>query len=166
MKGKILFVAGLGVGYVLGTRAGRERYEQISRAASSLWNTDTVQRGVGTVSDFAKSSIGDLGEKANQMVRGVVHNATKPQETAPAKATTPAARRAAGKADAAASAARSSKSSASKPAASKSSSAKSGAAKSGSSKSTASKSSNSKSGGAKSTRATKSTKSSAPGADD
>ena len=33
MKGKILFVVGLGVGYVLGTRAGRERYEQIKQAA-------------------------------------------------------------------------------------------------------------------------------------
>ncbi len=29
MKGKIGLVVGLGVGYVLGTRAGRERYEQI-----------------------------------------------------------------------------------------------------------------------------------------
>ena len=31
MKGKILLVVGLGVGYILGTRAGRERYEQIRR---------------------------------------------------------------------------------------------------------------------------------------
>ena len=53
MKGKILFVVGLGVGYVLGTRAGRERYEQISRAAEGVWNTPAVQQGVDTVKDFA-----------------------------------------------------------------------------------------------------------------
>ena len=29
MKGKVGLVVGLSVGYVLGTRAGRERYEQI-----------------------------------------------------------------------------------------------------------------------------------------
>ena len=29
MRGKVGLVIGLGVGYVLGTRAGRERYEQI-----------------------------------------------------------------------------------------------------------------------------------------
>ena len=29
MRGKILFVFGLAVGYVLGTRASRERYEHI-----------------------------------------------------------------------------------------------------------------------------------------
>jgi hypothetical protein len=29
MRGKILIVAGLAVGYVLGARAGRERYEDI-----------------------------------------------------------------------------------------------------------------------------------------
>lgn len=39
MKGKILFIAGLGVGYVLGTRAGRERYEQIKAAAARVSGT-------------------------------------------------------------------------------------------------------------------------------
>ncbi|MFS0734824.1 hypothetical protein ABC304_05260 [Microbacterium sp. 1P10UB] len=56
MRGKVGLVIGVGIGYVLGTRAGRERYEQIKTQASSLWNTDTVQKQVGKVSDFAKSS--------------------------------------------------------------------------------------------------------------
>ena len=33
MKGKILFVAGLGLGYIFGTRAGREKYEQLKTLA-------------------------------------------------------------------------------------------------------------------------------------
>ncbi len=49
MKGKIAFVLGAAVGYVLGSRAGRERYEQIKRGAESLWHTEPVQRGVGAV---------------------------------------------------------------------------------------------------------------------
>lgn len=49
MKGKITFVVGAAVGYVLGTRAGRERYAQIKRGAQSVWESTPVQRGVGYV---------------------------------------------------------------------------------------------------------------------
>lgn len=56
MKGKIGLVVGLGVGYVLGTRAGRERYEQIKREAQKLWQLDPVQNQVVKVKAFAKSS--------------------------------------------------------------------------------------------------------------
>jgi hypothetical protein len=62
MKGKILFIAGLGVGYLLGTRAGRERYEQIKAAASSLWNAPVVQRQVDTVQDFVKDKAPEVAE--------------------------------------------------------------------------------------------------------
>jgi phage-related protein len=77
MKGKILFVVGLGVGYVLGTRAGRERYEQIRKAAQSVWNTPTVQHGVGTVKDFAMTRVGDLSDTVLDGVKGFIGNATK-----------------------------------------------------------------------------------------
>lgn len=56
MKGKIGLIVGLGVGYVLGTRAGRERYEQIAAAASKVWNLDPVQAQVARVKTFARSS--------------------------------------------------------------------------------------------------------------
>ena len=49
MKGKIAFVLGAAVGYVLGSRAGRGRYEQIKRGAQNVWNTEPVQKGVGLV---------------------------------------------------------------------------------------------------------------------
>lgn len=56
MKGKIGLIVGVGIGYVLGTRAGRERYEQIKEAATKLWETDPVQTQVARVSAFARSS--------------------------------------------------------------------------------------------------------------
>ncbi|MFE1646773.1 hypothetical protein [Microbacterium sp. P01] len=57
MRGKLGLVVGIGVGYVLGTRAGRERYEQIKTQAEKVWNLEPVQKQVGKATDFAKSSV-------------------------------------------------------------------------------------------------------------
>jgi hypothetical protein len=35
---------GMAIGYVLGTRAGRERYEQISRTAKRAWESQTAEK--------------------------------------------------------------------------------------------------------------------------
>ncbi|MCR2762986.1 YtxH domain-containing protein [Microbacterium sp. zg.B48] len=56
MRGKVGLVIGLAAGYVLGTRAGRERYEQIKTQVEKVWNLDPVQEQVGKVKDFAKST--------------------------------------------------------------------------------------------------------------
>lgn len=53
MKGKIGLVVGLGVGYVLGTRAGRERYEQIKTQWLKVWHLDAVQNQVTKAKAFA-----------------------------------------------------------------------------------------------------------------
>ena len=55
MRGRIGLVIGLGAGYVLGSRAGRARYEQIKTQWLKVWNLDPVQQQVGKVQDFAKS---------------------------------------------------------------------------------------------------------------
>src|ERR1700709_412946 len=44
MRGKILLVVGLGVGYVLGARAGRGRYDEIKRTAQKFWNDPRGQK--------------------------------------------------------------------------------------------------------------------------
>ncbi|WP_295819779.1 hypothetical protein [uncultured Microbacterium sp.] len=56
MKGKIGIVLGLAAGYVLGSRAGRERYEQIKAGYLKLWNTAPVQKQVATVKELGKSA--------------------------------------------------------------------------------------------------------------
>ncbi|MFT4281145.1 hypothetical protein [Microbacterium sp.] len=56
MRGKIGIVVGLAAGYVLGSRAGRERYEQIKAGFLKVWNTDPVQRQVEKVADLGKSA--------------------------------------------------------------------------------------------------------------
>jgi len=61
MAGKLMgrFVLGFGVGYVLGTRAGRERYDQIVRAWNSFIGSPTVhhaaERGKELVADVGRS---------------------------------------------------------------------------------------------------------------
>ena len=60
MRGKLLFITGGLVGYVLGARAGRKRYDQIAAAADNLWNADPVQRRVTQVRDFALERVGDV----------------------------------------------------------------------------------------------------------
>ena len=62
--GKITFFAGVGVGYVLGAAAGRQRFEQIKSAATKTWNNPNVQKGVDAAQDQAtkgaKSATGSL----------------------------------------------------------------------------------------------------------
>ena len=41
---KIVTLTAVGVGYVLGARAGRERYEQIAQGARKVWKDPRVQR--------------------------------------------------------------------------------------------------------------------------
>lgn len=68
--GKISFLGGVAVGYVLGARAGRQRYEQIKRAALGVWSSGPVQSGVDTaketVRDQGASMAGLVGDAAKQ----------------------------------------------------------------------------------------------------
>ncbi|MEV0585873.1 YtxH domain-containing protein [Nonomuraea sp. NPDC050310] len=49
MRYRMVFAVGLAVGYVLGSRAGRERYEQIKRTAQRVADSPTVQEAAGLV---------------------------------------------------------------------------------------------------------------------
>ena len=52
---KISFLLGAGVGYVLGARAGRQRYEQIRAGASKAWQSQPVQQQVASAKHAAKT---------------------------------------------------------------------------------------------------------------
>lgn len=82
MKGKIGFVLGAAVGYVLGTRAGRERYEQIKRGAKALWGSEPVQRGVHVVSDAADERVGELKNYAKKLFGDALARFLKESERA------------------------------------------------------------------------------------
>ncbi len=71
MRGKILFLVGLGVGYVLGTKAGRERYEQIRTRAKGVWESDPVQRQVDRAGDFVRERAPDVAGQVEKQLRKI-----------------------------------------------------------------------------------------------
>lgn len=68
MKGKLAFVVGTGVGYLLGTRAGRQQFEKIKTWATDTWHDPRVQGYVQdaeqAATEFAKTQGVALKDKA------------------------------------------------------------------------------------------------------
>ena len=60
---KLLLIGAAAAGYVLGTKAGRERYEQIKRQSSKVWNSEPVQHGVHEAEEVAKQAASAAGTK-------------------------------------------------------------------------------------------------------
>ena len=91
MRGKVGLVIGLAAGYVLGTRAGRERYEQIKAQVDKVWNLDPVQEQVAKAKDFAKSDRDGAAEHpVGQRRQG--HEGRDLEGTRPARSSTPRSR--------------------------------------------------------------------------
>ena len=68
MRGKLTLLVGVGVGYVLGTKAGRQRYEQIKRKARETWNDPRVQ----AKADEAKHLAGEKVHQATDALKDKV----------------------------------------------------------------------------------------------
>jgi hypothetical protein len=60
---KLGMLAAGAVGYVLGARAGRERYDQIVAASQRLWSNPKVQEASQQAQMYAREKAPDLGEK-------------------------------------------------------------------------------------------------------
>jgi hypothetical protein len=89
MKGKILLVVGLGVGYVLGAKAGRERYESIKRITDKFWNSKGVQEQVHHAEDFVK----DKAKQAVSQVTGSKKSSARSSRIEKPATARPAARK-------------------------------------------------------------------------
>ncbi len=62
--GKMSLLIGAGVGYVLGTRAGRGQYDRMVAEARKLWRDPRVQRTAQQAQDQAS----DLGRRAEEQI--------------------------------------------------------------------------------------------------
>lgn len=60
---KLTLLVGLGAGYVLGTRAGRERYDQMKGKAQQLWHDPRTQEKMHQVRDAAQHKMEDAQHK-------------------------------------------------------------------------------------------------------
>lgn len=59
----VLLVVGVGLGYVVGARAGRERYEQLLRLSRDIVQRPGVQTAAGVVAARAGSLVGARGRR-------------------------------------------------------------------------------------------------------
>ena len=60
---KITLLLAAGAGYVLGARAGTERYEQIKSQATRLWQDPRVQRTANQAQDLVKENAPKVQDK-------------------------------------------------------------------------------------------------------
>lgn len=65
---KLSFVAGAAAGYVLGARAGRERYETIVRVARRFAGSQTVQSAAGVF----QAQVDELTHRVREVVAAKV----------------------------------------------------------------------------------------------
>jgi uncharacterized membrane-anchored protein YhcB (DUF1043 family) len=88
MRGRIFLVVGIAVGYVLGTRAGRERYEQMKTQAEKLWHDPRVQKQVKSAEQFAKDKAPEVVDFVTDNAKKVASQVGTKAKTVPAKSTT------------------------------------------------------------------------------
>lgn len=77
MNGKFLFVVGLAVGYVLGAKAGRQRYEQIAGAADKVWNSKAVSKPRADVQQFVETQTPKVVDAATDAASKAINKVTR-----------------------------------------------------------------------------------------
>src|SRR5919199_3134334 len=85
MKIKTVLVAGLagGIGYVLGTRAGQGRYEEIKARADRLARNPQVQETVTNLAEGVKKSAAKLPDPVADVVTKVAESVTSATDAKP-----------------------------------------------------------------------------------
>ncbi len=81
MKVKTFLVAAVagGVGYVLGTRAGRGKFEQIKAKADDLIHSPQAKEAVAKVADLAKEKADKLPDPVANVVSSVADSVHRDQ---------------------------------------------------------------------------------------
>ncbi|GAA2310984.1 YtxH domain-containing protein [Streptomyces caniferus] len=76
MRYRLTFIAGLATGYVLGARAGRERYEQLRKAAQRISQNpavrNTAESAALTGREAASKAFGTVSAKVGDRLPGSV----------------------------------------------------------------------------------------------
>lgn len=68
MRYRLTFVAGLALGYVLGTRAGRERYEQLRKSAREISQNPAVRNTVESATQQGREVAGKAFHTVSEKV--------------------------------------------------------------------------------------------------
>jgi hypothetical protein len=93
---KLIFVAGLAVGYVLGARAGRERYEQMREAAQRASSNPAVRNSLDSATQAgrqaASRAAGAVADRAGDRLPGPVAEKLRSVQNGQAGGTAPGER--------------------------------------------------------------------------
>jgi hypothetical protein len=79
-KYRIAFFGGLAAGFVVGARAGRERYEQIKKLARTAADNPAVQQAAGALQAQTAGLAKTAGQKVTDQVRERVPGMAKPAQ--------------------------------------------------------------------------------------
>lgn len=66
MKKRLILLAGLGAGYVLGSRAGRQSYEKLKAQVQEWWGDPRVQETVSSVTETVKEKAPEVAEAVKE----------------------------------------------------------------------------------------------------
>ena len=80
MKRKLLFLTGLAIGYVVGARAGREKYDKLRAATERYWRDPRVTKVRSDVESYARTQapiIRDRAGAAAKAAPGAIAGAAK-----------------------------------------------------------------------------------------
>jgi hypothetical protein len=70
MRYKATFITGFIAGYVLGAKAGRERYDAIAQTARGMWEMPAVQETAGVLQAQAAGAVDTAKRKVTDAVGG------------------------------------------------------------------------------------------------
>ena len=69
MGSKLALLAGAAIGYVLGAKAGRGRYEEIKGRATETWSSDPVQSKIVTAKETVKTRAPKVADKVSEAAK-------------------------------------------------------------------------------------------------
>lgn len=64
----VIFVAGVGVGFVLGSKAGRQAYDRIKNQVSGFTQSAPVQQVKDDVKDLAGKAASEAGDRVSEVI--------------------------------------------------------------------------------------------------
>lgn len=87
--GKLMLLGAGAVGYVLGARAGRGRYDQIATQAQKVWQDPRVQQRKDQAASTVKDTVADAAQQAGDLARDKVASVTSSESVDTQTSSTP-----------------------------------------------------------------------------
>ena len=90
MKRKFLLIVGIGLGYVIGARAGREKYDRMKATAQRYWRDPRVVKVRDDVETYARTQAPIIRDRAETVARDVAEKTATTAKDVAAKTSTTA----------------------------------------------------------------------------